>query len=199
MRLTTSTHHFPPIGEHGRGGPRVAGRPPFFRPDPEKTFLSTVSRIRIRIEPGKVASGDRSLRSEDLPGGEADLATQGQGAAAGKRTRSRAPGKGLPRRSGLRTGTPEAELILRAFATGRSHETGAGGMKSCKNVPGLFSVEEQVREKGCAGFVRIGGKIRNSLRRENFLVDEEVPRTCSAVAREDRAGRIGHDLRLSAV
>ena len=55
----------------------MAGRPPFFRPDPEKTFLSTVSRIRIRIEPGKVASGDRSLRSEDLPGGEADLARTG--------------------------------------------------------------------------------------------------------------------------
>src|SRR3990172_5340201 len=156
------------------GGPRVAGRPPFFRPDPKKN----VSEHRFP---------------------NTDSHRAGRSPPPRKRTCSRAPGKGLPRRSGLRTGTPEAELILRAFAAGRSHEASAGGMKSCKNVPGLFSVEEQVREKGCAGFVRIGGKIRNSLRRENFLVDEEVPRTCSAVAREDRAGRVGHDLRLSAV
>src|SRR4030066_461636 len=110
------------------GGRTWQGGPPFSVRILKKTFLSTVSRIRRRIEPGEVASGGRSLRSEDLPGDEADLAPQGQGAAAGKRTRSPAPGKGLPRRSGLRKGGPEAKLSLRAFTTGGSHETGAGGV-----------------------------------------------------------------------
>ena len=132
------------------GGRTRQGGSPFSVRILKKTFLSTVSRIRIRIERGE------------------------------------APSKG-------------AEPVPGTAATGRSHEASAGEMKSFKNVPGLFSVEEQVREEDGAGFVRIGREVRHPLGGKYFLVDEEVPRAGMAVAREDRAGCIGHDLGLAAV
>src|SRR3990172_8013365 len=61
------------------------------------------------------------------------------------------------------------------------------------------SVEKEVREKTGAGLVRVGGEIRNPFGCKDFLVDKEVPRAGTAVAREDRVGRVGHDLGLAAV
>jgi len=75
-----------------------------------------------------------------------------------------------------------------------------GGLPfSSRGMKTAASVEKEVREKTGAGLVRVGGEIRNPFGCKDFLVDKEVPRAGTAVAREDRVGRVGHDLGLAAV